>query len=406
MLRFRYGVQVNSLGLTEAQPENNIVRIALEALGVTLSKRARARSLQLPAWNEALGLPRPWDQQLALRTQQILAYETDLLEHEDIFDGSHVIERRSQELLESARAELAKVLEMGGAIAAVENAYMKQALVESHTRRLRAIESGDLPVVGVNFQAESVASPLVAEGESAILKVDESAEREQIERLRAFRGRRNDKQASAALRHLADSLQNGANVMEPSVQAAHAGVTTGEWTDCLRRIFGEYRAPTGVGGSASVRAGENVEAVRARVAEASEKLGRRLKILVGKPGLDGHSNGAEQIAVKARDVGMEVVYDGIRLTPEEIVQSARDEGVHVIGLSVLSGSHVLLTKTVLEELRKQGLEKLPVVVGGIIPEDDAATLRAAGVQRVYTPKDFDLTRIMDEIVDLVIATHD
>jgi len=405
MLRFRYGVQVNSLGLTEAQPENNIVRIALESLGVTLSKRARTRSLQLPAWNEALGLPRPWDQQLALRTQQILAYETDLLEYEDIFDGSHVVERLSRELLDAARAELDKVLEMGGAIAAVENAYMKQALVASHTRRLQAIETGDIKVVGVNLHPESAPSPLVAEGDSAILRVDDSAERRQIEKLRAFRSRRNEKQAADALRQLAEAVQQGTNVMGPSIRAAHVGVTTGEWTDCLRRIFGDYRAPTGVGGAVPSRSSEGVEAVRVRVTATSERLGRRRKILVGKPGLDGHSNGAEQIAVRARDVGMEVVYDGIRLTPEEIVQSARDEGVHVIGLSVLSGSHVLLAKTVLEELRKQGLEKLPVVIGGIIPEADAATLRAAGVQRVYTPKDFDLTRIMDGIVDLVNAAH-
>jgi (2R)-ethylmalonyl-CoA mutase len=297
------------------------------------------------------------------------------------------------------------VLEMGGAIAAVENAYMKQALVASHTRRLQAIETGDLKVVGVNLHPESAPSPLVAEGDSAILRVDDSAERRQIEKLRAFRSRRNEKQAADALRQLTEAVQQGTNVMGPSIRAAHAGVTTGEWTDCLRRIFGEYRAPTGVGGVVASHSSEGVEAVRARVTATSERLGRRLKILVGKPGLDGHSNGAEQIAVKARDVGMEVVYDGIRLTPEEIVQSARDEGVHVIGLSVLSGSHVLLAKTVIEELRKQGLEKLPLVVGGIVPEADAATLRAAGVQRVYTPKDFDLTRIMDEIVDLVNAAH-
>ncbi len=401
MLRFRYGVQVNSLGLTESQPENNIVRIALEALGVTLSKRARARSLQLPAWNEALGLPRPWDQQLSLRTQQILAYETDLLEYPDIFDGSHVIEARTTELEEEAQAELEKILGMGGAVAAVENAYMKQALVESHTRRMREIESGELQVIGVNSFQETVDSPLTAEGETSIMKVDDSAEREQIERLRAFRSKRNDADVKAALQNLEDAIQNGTSVMPASIGCAKAGVTTGEWADTLRRLFGEYRAPTGVSAVDLSSSSESVDAVRTRVDEASEKLGRRLKILVGKPGLDGHSNGAEQIAVKARDVGMEVVYDGIRLTPDEIVQSARDEGVHVIGLSILSGSHGVLVVDVLDALRKEGLGDTPVVVGGIIPDEDAAKLEEAGVRRVYTPKDFDLTAIMSDIVDIV-----
>jgi (2R)-ethylmalonyl-CoA mutase len=401
MLRLRYGVQVNSLGLTEAQPENNIIRIALEALGVTLSKRARARSLQLPAWNEALGLPRPWDQQLSLRTQQILAYETDLLEYEDLFDGSHVVEARTEELLAAARAELQNVLDMGGAVAAVENAYMKQKLVESHTRRIRAIESGDLTVVGVNAYQEGVASPLVEEGSGSILKVDESAEREQIAQLEAFRSRRNTDEAQRALRNLEDVVKNGGNVMPPSIEAAKAGVTTGEWSQILRDVFGEYRAPTGVVAAPTSRVSEEVASVRNRVDQISDQLGRRLKILVGKPGLDGHSNGAEQIAVKARDVGMEVVYDGIRLTPDEIVQSARDEGVHVIGLSILSGSHGVLVTEVVEQLAAAGLGAVPVVVGGIIPDDDARKLEAAGVRRVYTPKDFDLTRIMDEIVDVV-----
>jgi len=405
MLRLRYGVQVNSLGLTEAQPENNIIRIALEALGVTLSKRARARSLQLPAWNEALGLPRPWDQQLSLRTQQILAHETDLLEYEDLFDGSHVVERRTNELLESARAELDRVLDMGGAVVAVENAYMKQRLVESHTARLRAIESGELTVVGVNAFTETVDSPLVEGGSEAILTVDESAEREQIESLRAFRSRRNDDEVQRALRQLGDVVRNGGNIMPPSIEAAKAGVTTGEWSDVLREIFGEYRAPTGVGAAKTTGESDEADVVLARVESLSKRLGRRLKILVGKPGLDGHSNGAEQIAVKARDVGMEVVYDGIRLTPEEIVQSARDEGVHVIGLSILSGSHGVLVIDVVERLRAEGLEEIPVVVGGIIPEDDAEKLLKAGVRRVYTPKDFDLTRIMGEIVDVVAETH-
>lgn len=403
-LRLRYGVQVNSLGLTEAQPENNIVRIALEALGVTLSKNARARSLQLPAWNEALGLPRPWDQQLSLRTQQILAYETDLLEYPDIFEGSRVVEGRSDELLAEARAEMQKVLDMGGAVAAVENAYMKQALVESHTRRLRAIESGDITVVGLNEYRETVASPLLADGASSIVTVDADAEREQIERLRAFRARRNDADVATALAGLRDAAANGPNIVPASIRAAHAGVTTGEWAGALRECFGEYRAPTGVGSTRVSASGVRIDAVRARVDEVSEKLGRRIKILVGKPGLDGHSNGAEQIAVKARDVGMEVVYDGIRLTPHEIVQSARDEGVHVIGLSILSGSHCVLVLDLLAELRKQGIDDVPVVVGGIIPEDDAARLEAAGVKRVYTPKDFDLTKIMAEVVDVVAET--
>jgi (2R)-ethylmalonyl-CoA mutase len=397
--RFRYGVQVNSLGLTEIQPENNVIRIVLEALGVTLSKDARCRSLQLPAWNEALGLPRPWDQQWSLRAQQILAFETDLLEHEDLFDGSRVVEARTGELAREARAELERVLAMGGAVAAVENAYMKQRLVESHTARLRAIESGELPVVGVNVQTETEPSPLV-QGLS-IQQVDESAEREQVERLRAFRARRKAAEVKAALQQLRDVAANGGNLMPPSIRAAHAGVTTGEWTDALRALFGEYRAPTGVVVRAEAASDARLVELRARVARLAERLGRRPKMLVGKPGLDGHSNGAEQIAVRARDAGFEVVYDGIRLTPEEIVQSARDEGVHVIGLSILSGSHGVLVLDVLDRLRKAGLDEVPLAVGGIIPEEDAEGLRAAGVRRVYTPKDFDLTRIVGEIVDLV-----
>jgi (2R)-ethylmalonyl-CoA mutase len=397
--RFRYGVQVNSLGLTEAQPENNSIRITLEALGVTFSKKARCRALQLPAWNEALGLPRPWDQQWSLRIQQILAYETDLLEHEDLFDGSHVVEARTRELVEAARQEIDRVLEMGGAVAAVENAYMKQQLVASQTARSQAIESGEQVVIGVNAYTETEPSPLT-EGQQ-ILVVNESAERDQIERLEAFRARRNAAEAEAALRNLKDVVATGGNVMPPSIRAAQAGVTTGEWADTLRGLFGEYRAPTGVAARRLEGANPRNDRVRESVHALSETLGRPLKILVGKPGLDGHSNGAEQIAVRARDVGMEVVYDGIRLTPEEIVQSARDEGVHVIGLSVLSGSHGVLVRDVLDRLRKAGLESLPVVVGGIIPEEDADQLRRAGVRRVYTPKDFDLTRIMQEIVDVV-----
>ena len=398
--RFRYGVQVNSLGLTEAQPENNVIRIVLETLGVTASKKARCRALQLPAWNEALGLPRPWDQQWSLRIQQILAYETDLLEYADLFDGSFVVEAKTRELLEEARTEMEKVLAMGGVVAAVENAYMKQRLVESQTVRSRAIEVGDQIVVGVNRFTEAEPSPLV-EGKQSILKVDDAAEREQIERLNAFRNRRNPEEVAAALTNLKDVLSSGGNVMPASIRAAHAGVTTGEWSDALRELFGEYRAPTGVVARQTNGAGPRTQAVRERVRALSEQLGRPLKVLIGKPGLDGHSNGAEQIAVKARDVGMEVVYEGIRLTPAEIVQSARDEGVHVIGLSILSGSHGVLVTDVLALLKDAGLSGLPVVVGGIIPDEDAETLRDAGVSRVYTPKDFDLTRIMGEIVDVV-----
>ncbi|MEN8182429.1 MAG: protein meaA [Myxococcota bacterium] len=400
--RFRYGVQVNSLGLTEAQPENNVIRIVLEALGVTFSKKARCRALQLPAWNEALGLPRPWDQQWSLRIQQILAYETDLLEYEDLFDGSHVVESRTQELQQAAREELERVLAMGGAIAAVENAYMKQRLVESHTARVRAIESGELSVVGVNLFTECEPSPLL-EGARSILQVDESAEHGQIERLLAFRRRRNGREVQDALRNLRDGLAAGDNVMPASIRAAHAGVTTGEWADTLRELFGEYRAPTGVVARSAQEELPGLQALRERVLALGERLGRPPRILVGKPGLDGHSNGAEQIAVRGRDAGFEVVYEGIRLTPDEIVQSAHDEGVHVIGLSILSGSHCVLVLDVLDGLRKVGLEGTPVVVGGIIPDDDAEQLRAAGVRGVYTPKDFDLSRIYGEIVDLIEA---
>ncbi len=406
LLRFRYGVQVNSLGLTEAQPENNVIRIVLEALGVTLSKRARARAVQLPAWNEALGLPRPWDQQWSLRIQQILALETDLLEHGDIFDGSTVMEARTQQLVEEATAELEKVLAMGGAVAAVDNAYMKQSLVESNTARVRGVESGDQVVVGVNAFTETEPSPLTAAGsQESILVVDASAEREQIARLEAFRTKRNSSEAEAALTHLRDALSNGENVMPASIRAAHAGVTTGEWSDTLRKLYGEYRAPTGVVVRDPEAAGEGAREVLDRVHALSKRLGRPLKLLVGKPGLDGHSNGAEQIAVKARDVGMEVVYDGIRLTPDEIVQSARDEGVHCVGLSILSGSHGVLVVDVLDGLREAGLGDLPVVVGGIIPNEDADRLTEAGVRRVYTPKDYDMTQIMSDIVDTVAETH-
>ncbi len=402
--RFRYGVQVNSLGLTEAQPENNVIRIVLESLGVTFSKKARCRALQLPAWNEALGLPRPWDQQWSLRIQQILAYETDLLEYGDLFDGSSLIEAKVRELVEAAQQELDRVLAMGGAVAAVENAYMKQQLVASHTARTRAIESGEQVVVGVNAYRESEPSPLTAEPQS-VLQVDESAEREQIESLRAQRTRRNPADVKAALKNLCDAIANGGNVMPPSIAAAQAGVTTGEWADALRSFFGDYRAATGVVARRPADPSPQLAGVRERVHALSERLGRPLKLLVGKPGLDGHSNGAEQVAVKARDAGMEVVYEGIRLTPEEIARSARDEGVHVIGLSILSGSHAVLVREVLARLRELGLGGIPVVVGGIIPEADAEVLRREGVRRVYTPKDFDLTRIVGEIVDVVAESH-
>jgi (2R)-ethylmalonyl-CoA mutase len=400
LLRFRYGVQVNSLGLTEAQPENNVIRIVLEALGVTLSKSARCRALQLPAWNEALGLPRPWDQQWSLRIQQILAYETDLLEYGDLFDGSPVIATKVEELLLGARTELDKVLAMGGAVAAVDNAYMKQRLVESHTRRLRAIESGEQTVIGVNAFTEAEPSPLTMGAGDAILKVDESAERAAVERLRAFRARRNPADAEAALTGLRDAAKSGANVMPASIRCAQAGVTTGEWADALRAVFGEYRAPTGVVAREARGADPQADKIRARVRALAPKLGRPLKLLVGKPGLDGHSNGAEQIAVRARDLGLEVVYEGIRVTPAEIVQSARDEGVHVIGLSILSGSHGVLVLDVLGRLRDAGL-RVPVIVGGIIPEDDADALRKMGVAGVYTPKNFELNRIMGDIVGII-----
>ena len=398
--RFRYGVQVNSLGLTESQPENNIIRIVLEALGVTLSRDARCRALQLPAWNEALGLPRPWDQQWSLRIQQVLAYETDLLEYGDLFDGSPVVTAKVLELKTAARAEMERVLAMGGAVAAVENAYMKRRLVESQTARLRAIEHGEIQVVGLNSFTESAPSALV-EGAHSILRIDEFAERDQIEHLRAFRARRNEADVQASLTSLRDALASGQNVMPPSIRAAHAGATTGEWAGVFRSLYGEYRAPTGVAVSVSPVADEALTGLRKEMKRLGETLGRPPKMLVGKPGLDGHSNGAEQIAVRARDVGMEVVYEGIRLTPEEIVQSARDEGVHVIGLSILSGSHGVLVMDVLEGLRRAGLERIPVVVGGIIPEDDAAKLRSAGVARVYTPKDFNLNAIFGEIAQLV-----
>ncbi|SOD96515.1 protein meaA [Caenispirillum bisanense] len=398
--RFRYGVQVNSLGLTEQQPENNVYRILLEMLAVTLSKNARARAVQLPAWNEALGLPRPWDQQWSLRLQQIVAYETDLLEYGDLFDGSPVVTAKVEELKAQAREELARIDAMGGAIAAVDSSYMKQRLVESNTRRLKAIEAGAMTVVGVNAFTDAEPSPLTT-GEGSILTVDESVERDQIEAVKAWRAQRDGKAAEAAIADLTAAAKEGRNIMEPSIACAHAGVTTGEWAQVLREVYGEYRAPTGVGRAASAATEGGMAEVRARVDAVSERLGRRVKILVGKPGLDGHSNGAEQVAVRARDSGMEVVYEGIRLTPAQIVNAALEEGVHVVGLSILSGSHVTLVTDVMDRMRQAGLGDIPVVVGGIIPQEDERTLKAAGVARVYTPKDYDLTQIMADIIDLV-----
>ena len=398
---FRYGVQVNSLGLTEQQPENNVYRILLEMLAVVLSKNARARSVQLPAWNEALGLPRPWDQQWSLRLQQIVAYETDLLEYGDIFDGSTEIARRVESLKAEASAEMARIEELGGAVAAIESAYMKQRLVESNLKRLSGIESGEQTVVGVNAFTEAEPSPLSG-GDGSILTVDANVERDQIEKLKIWRSSRDGASVKKALAELASAAKEDRNVMPASIACAQAGVTTGEWTDALRRVFGEYRAPTGVARAAGVTDGR-LEAARREVDVVSRRLGRRIKILVGKPGLDGHSNGAEQIAVRARDCGMEVVYEGIRLTPQRIVNAALEESVHVVGLSILSGGHVSLVADVLAGLRAAGIGDVPVVVGGIIPPADAATLIAAGVARVYTPKDFDLTQIMRDAVTVVDA---
>jgi (2R)-ethylmalonyl-CoA mutase len=402
-LRFRYGVQVNSLGLTEAQPENNVQRIVLEALAVTLGRDTRARAIQLPAWNEALGLPRPWDQQWSLRIQQVLAYETDILEYPDIFEGSIVMDGLVAELLDGARAEMAVVAEHGGAVEAV--AYMKGALVDSHRERIRRIESGELTVVGQNRFTESELSPLTADAEGGILVVEEAIEAEQIDALRRWRSERDQSAVNAALAELAAvaRTEDGAqNLMLPTIAAARAGATTGEWAGTLREVFGSYRAPTGVGEAAAAPADADLSELREEVARLQEKLGRRPKILVGKPGLDGHSNGAEQIAVRARDSGMDVVYEGIRLTPAQIAASALQEGVHVIGLSILSGSHRELIPAVIDALREAGVSA-PVVVGGIIPEQDVEDLRRAGVAAVYTPKDFDITRIMHDIVELVGA---
>ncbi len=395
---FRYGVQVNSLGLTEQQAENNVPRILLEMLAVTLSKNARARAVQLPAWNEALGLPRPWDQQWSLRIQQILAYETDLLDYGDIFDGSAEIKRKVDALKAEAKEELKRIDEMGGAVAAVESGYMKQQLVESNTARLEAIERGEQIVVGVNKYLETEPSPLTG-GVDSIMTVSEDAERDQLERLKAWRAARDAKAVASTLAELKRAATSGGNIMPASIACAKAGVTTGEWGWTLREAFGEYRAPTGVG-RAMRNDVDGLDDIRADVDRVSRKLGRRLTFLVGKPGLDGHSNGAEQIAVRARDAGMQVVYEGIRLTPEEIVDAAQKQKAHVIGLSVLSGSHLPLVQDVVARMKEAGMT-MPLVVGGIIPPDDAAALEKAGVAAVYTPKDFELNRIMSDVVRIV-----
>jgi len=397
-LRFRYGVQVNSLGLTESQPENNVQRIVLEALGVTLGRNARARAVQLPAWNEALGLPRPWDQQWSLRIQQVLAFETDLLEYPDIFEGSVVMDGLVAELVDGARAEMEVVAEHGGAVEAVD--YMKGSLVESHRERIRRIEEREQIIVGLNKYTETEPSPLAEGEDGGIMTVDPGTEAQQKEALAGWRATRDQAAVDAALAELRRVADSDENIMDATIAAARAGVTTGEWAQALRDTFGSYRAPTGVGEAAAGPPTHDNEEIRDDVERLSEALGRRLKILVGKPGLDGHSNGAEQIAVRAKDVGMDVVYEGIRLTPTQIAKSALDEGVHVVGLSILSGSHRELIPSVIEAMRASGID-VPVVVGGIIPEADVQPLKDAGVAAVYTPKDFDMTKIMRDIVELV-----
>ena len=402
MRRFRYGVQVNSLGLTEAQPENNVQRIVLEMLAVTLSKNARARAVQLPAWNEALGLPRPWDQQWSLRLQQVLAYESDLLEYGDLFDGSPVVEAKVAELVAGAKEEIDRVQAMGGAIAAVDTGYMKSELVSSHARRRAAIESGEEVIVGVNKFTTTEPSPLTADLDAAIMVADPRAEEAAKASLEAWKAERDETAVSEALAALAAAAKTDANLMDATLAAARAGATTGEWAGTLREVFGEFRAPTGVSGAVgAAEAGAELSAVRDRVKATGEELGVKLRMLVGKPGLDGHSNGAEQVAVRARDAGFEVIYQGIRLTPEQIVAAAVAEDVHVVGLSILSGSHMSLVPSVVEDLREAGLGDVPVIVGGIVPESDARTLIQSGVAAVYTPKDFSLTEIMADIVEVI-----
>jgi (2R)-ethylmalonyl-CoA mutase len=402
--RFRYGVQVNSLGLTEVQPENNVQRIVLEMLAVTLSKDARARAVQLPAWNEAMGLPRPWDQQWSLRMQQVLALETDLLEYDDIFNGSHVIEAKVDDIVREARQEMARIEEMGGAVAAVESGYLKTALVSSHAERRRRVESGDEVIVGVNAYTTSEASPLTVDLETAIQRVDPVVEERAILALDEWRSQRDPVAVEAALARLVQEAQSGTNLMEASLECARAGATTGEWAGALRTVFGEYRAPTGVTASSGGGDRAGLGDLRAAVAATGEHLGHRLRMLVGKPGLDGHSNGAEQVAVAARDAGFEVIYQGIRLTPEQIVAAAVQEDVDCVGLSILSGSHLQIVPEIVDGLRAAGLDDVPVVLGGIIPEADAETLMAAGVAEVFTPKDYDLTTVMTRVLDVIRAS--
>jgi (2R)-ethylmalonyl-CoA mutase len=404
--RFRYGVQVNSLGLTESQPENNVQRIVLEMLAVTLSKNARARAIQLPAWNEALGLPRPWDQQWALRMQQVLAMETDLLEYGDLLDGSPVVEAKVQELIAGAEAEMERVAAQGGMVQGIESGYVKRELVQSHTLRMRNIESGDLKIVGVNCFEQTAESPLTSGTDSGIMKVDVQAEREQIESLQAFRASRDQGEIDEALAQLRSAAVDGGNIMPSSIQCARVGVTTGEWSEVLREVFGEYRAPTGIDISMASQTGsEALDAVRESVRKTSQELGRPLRLLIGKPGLDGHSNGAEQITVKSRDAGFEIVYEGIRLTPAQIARAAQEEGAHLIGLSVLSGSHLELVEDIYAELEKIGAGSIPLVIGGIIPEDDARQLEAQGVKAVFTPKDVDMNAIMANMVEIIRSTN-
>jgi ethylmalonyl-CoA mutase len=404
--RFRYGVQVNSLGLTEAQPENNVQRIVLEMLGVTLSKNARARAVQLPAWNEALGLPRPWDQQWSLRLQQVLAFESDLLEYDDLFDGSHVVEAKVVTLIEDAQAEIDRIQAMGGAVAAIESGYMKQELVASHARRRARIESGAERVIGVNAFTETAPSPLTADLDAAIQAADPQAEAAAKASTEAWRAERDEDAAQQALETLRAAAKTDTNLMEATLAAVRVGVTTGEWAGALRDVFGEFRAPTGVSGAVgTAEAGEELAAVRDAVRRTGEEIGGRLRILVAKPGLDGHSNGAEQIAVRARDAGFEVVYQGIRLTPEEIIAAAVAEDVDLVGISILSGSHMELVPAIVDGIRAQGLDEVPVVVGGIIPANDARALQALGVAAVFTPKDFGLTEIMARFVDVIRDAH-
>ncbi|UQX89876.1 protein meaA [Jatrophihabitans telluris] len=404
--RFRYGVQVNSLGLTEAQPENNVTRILLEMLAVTLSRDARARAVQLPAWNEALGLPRPWDQQWSLRMQQVLAFETDLLEYGDLFTGSPVVQAKVDELTSGARAEIARILDLGGAVAAVESGYLKSALVSSLAQRRRRMESGEDVVVGVNRFLETEANPLTADLDAAILTVEPGVEAAAVTALTHWRAERDQIEADAALAELIKVAATADNLMTATLRCARAGVTTGEWATALRSVFGEYRAPTGVGSASAGSFDDAFDVLRRRVAQTGAELGAPLKFLLGKPGLDGHSNGAEQIAVRARDAGFEVVYSGIRLTPAQIVASAVEEDVDVIGLSVLSGSHLSVVPEVLAGLREAGLDDVPVIVGGIVPDSDAERLRAAGVARVFTPKDFQMSTVLHGVVDAIREAHD